>query len=202
MNETDYKNYVNLAKKELKAIEGHEIRICEYAMQVCTIRHGGQSAGYYTITDFARDIGMPHKTLSNWLLTYRNVVKKLEKPITTSKEFANARKVESYLREERIIKNRINEKPVGSRYAQSQPVSEEKVRSIYSQVEHSDRPFEGEFAVMLRGAKHTLNLLQKRELNIIDDDQLEYLMSVLDNASDLLNNHLTRKRKNQGRKAG
>ena len=201
MNKKDYLNYVSLAKRELKQIEGHQIRICEYAMQVCTIRHGGQSHGYYTITDFANDIGMPSKTLSNWLLTYRNVVKKLEKPITTTKEFEQARKVESYLREERIVKNRINEKPTGSKYASKQPVSDEKVRSIYSQLSNGDRPFEGEFAVMLRGCKHALSVLQKRDLNIIEDDQLAYLMSVMDQASEIINQHLTTKKKKNGRVA-
>ena len=60
-----YLDYVLLAKQEIKAIEGHQIRICEYADAACTIRHGGRSNGYYTLTDFARDIGLPTKTLQN-----------------------------------------------------------------------------------------------------------------------------------------
>lgn len=203
MNEKDYNNYVNLAKKELKAVEGHQIRICEYAMKVCQIRHGGRSNGYYTITDFASDIGMESKTLSNWLLTYRNVVQKLDKPISTQKEWVAAKRVENVLREERIVKNRIADKPVGSSYASKIPVSKERIQNIYSRIESGEeRPFEAEFAQMLRSAKHALSLLQKRELGIIDDDQLEYLMTVIDESSEILNNYVTKKRRSSGRKVG
>lgn len=202
MNDTDYRNYVTLAKKELKAIEGHQIRICEYAMKVCQIRHGGRSDNYYTVTDFAQDIGMVSKTLQNWMLTYRNVVMKLDKPISTKKEWEAAKKVENILREERVITNRINEKPTGSKYAQSLPAPAEKVQSIFGKVlDNYERPFESEFAQILRASKHSLHLLQKRELGIIKDEQLAYLMGILDNASDLINNYLTLKKKNKGRVA-
>jgi len=201
MNSKDYNNYVSLAKRELKNIEGHQIKICEYAMQICTIRHGGHSKGYYTITDFANDIGMPSKTLSNWLLTYRNVIKKLEKPITTSREFNNAKKVEYYLKEERAVLNRIEGKVVGSKHAYNNYSSDEKVRSIYKQIDSGEKPFEGEFVLMCRYAKHILNLLSKRDLNIIADDQLNFLMTILDKSSDEINNHLTKKKKNNGRAA-
>lgn len=196
-----YEELVELAKKEIIAIEGHEIRICELAMQVVTIRHGGRSNGYYTVTDFAKDIGMSHKTLQNWLLTYRNVVMKLDKKISTSKEFKNARKVEEYLRTERTLKNQIAQKPPGTRHAYNSPVPEEKVRSIYKTLEHGDKPFEGEFAGMIRGAKHIKHLLTTRDLRIIPDDQLLQLMTILDEASELINIYLTNKKRNQGRAA-
>lgn len=201
MNDTDYKNYVSLAKRELKAIEGHEIRICEYAIKVCTIRHGGHSKGYYTIKDFAQDIGIPFKTLQRWTVTYRNVVQKLDKKITTSEEFSQARQVENILREERIVNNRMADKPKGSRYANSLPVEPEKINRIFNALEKHERPFEGEFANMLRSSKHNLELLKKRDLNIIADEHLLFLMGVLDQASDLINNHLTNKKKRYGKAA-
>lgn len=197
-----YNEYVELAKAELKSIEGHEIRICEYAMKVCDIRHGGHSNGYYTIKAFASDIGMNAKTLSNWLLVYRNVIVKLDKKITSSADFLKAKKVESYLREERIVNNRINEKPVGTKFSNKNcPTPDDKIRSIYNSIDHSERPFEGEFAMMLRSSKHNLALIEKRDLKIIDDKQLAYLMETLDKTSDIINEYLTNKKKASGRLA-
>ena len=136
------------------------------------------------------------------MLTYRNVVKKLDKKITTSKEFANAQRVESYMREERTAINRAAGKPVGSRYAyKNNPPSEEKIRSIYHTIDQGDKPFQGEFANMLRTTQHTLSLLRKRDLSIISDKEWSYLMSMLDDSSDIINNYLTKKRKANGRAA-
>jgi hypothetical protein len=145
---------------------------------------------------------MSAKTLSNWLLTYRNVIVKLDKKITSSADFLKARKTESYLREERIVNNRIEGKPVGTKFShKNSPVSDEKVRSIYNQIDHSERPFEGEFAMMLRSSKHNLALVEKRDLRIIDDKQLAYLMDTLDKTSDIINEYLTNKKKASGRLA-
>lgn len=202
MNDKDYQNYVDLAKKEIKQIEGHQIRICEYAEKVCTIRHGGRSNGYYTLTDFANDIGLPVKTLQNWMLTYRNVIKKLDKTLTTSKEFHQAQKVESYLREARTAQNRLEGKPVGSKHAiRNSEFSPEKIKNIYNSINNGEKPFQSEFCNLQRSAQHIKGVLQKRDLGIISDKELLYLMQLLDDSSDIINNFLTKKQKLKGRAA-
>lgn len=194
MNNTDYKNYVALAKKELKKIEGHQIRICQYALKVVTIRHGGKSNGYYTIKDYANDIGMPSKTLQNWLLIYRNVAMKLNKPITTNKEFEKARKINDALKHVRALDNKSNDR-VGTRDAYKKEVPAIVVQSLYDGLEDGTKPFLVEFTRLVSAAKHNLHILKKRDLSIIEDNHLLVLMQILDESSDIINNHLTNKKK-------
>lgn len=219
----NYQDFVDRAKRELRKIEGHQARIAEMAVRVCTIRHGGVSKGFYTITQFAEDIGVNEKTLQNWVQTYRNVYTKIDVPAGESPSWKKAARVNNLLKEERTITNEIEGKPK-SRFAFKQEVPKERINQLY----HAEKPFEGEFfniseqAKTIRGAlenhsddlnnmpmdkfqridasaKHINNTLGKRDLSIITDERLMYLMSVLDEASEKINTYLTNKRKNAGR---
>ena len=197
MNEKEYKEYVILGKKELAQIEGHQKRICDYAMEVVTIRHGGRSNGIYTIKKYAEDIGMNPKTLQNWLQVYRNVIMKLEEPDKAN--FQKASKVNNILEENRTLDNAIGKTP-GTRTAYKKDVPAEKVRSIYAKYEH-EKPFEGEFINIMQQAKSFRNLFQKRDLNIIEDSHLQHCKDLLDEMSGIIGMHLRNKRKNMGRTA-
>lgn len=197
MNEKQYKEYVILGKKELQQIEGHQKRICKYAMEVITIRHGGISKGIYTIKKYADDIGMNPKTLQNWLQVYNNVIVKLEEP--EKADFQKASKVNNILDEESVIDNAVNGK-VHTRdgYKKKKNVPAEKVQKLYNQY-HEGKPFEGEFMNIVQQAKSHKLLLEKRDLNIIQDSQLDHLLTTMQCSVDILKMHLTRKRRNMGR---
>lgn len=197
MTEKEYKNYVILGKKELAQIEGHQKRICDYAMEVCTIRHGGKSPGIYTLKKYAEDIGMNPKTLQNWMQVYRNVIIKLEDP--EKADFQKASKVNNILEENRTLDNAIGKTP-GTRTAYKKDVPAEKVRSLYAKYEH-EKPFEGEFINIMQQMKSFRNLFMKRDLNIIQDEHLQHCKDLLDECSQMLNTHLRNKRKNMGRTA-
>ncbi len=191
MNAKEYKNYVELGKAELAKIEGHQKRICAYAMEVVTIRHGGRSGDLYTIKRYAEDIGMNPKTLQNWLQVYRNVVMKLEDP--EKADFQKASKVNNILEENRTIDNAVGGTPK-TRTAYKKDVPKEKVRSLYAQYEEG-KPFEGEFINIMQQLKSFKNLLDKRDLNLIKDEHLLHAMDLFDYCGDVINRHLTAKRK-------
>lgn len=197
MNEKEYRNYVILGKKELNQIEGHQKRICSYAMEVITIRHGGYSKGIYTIKRYAEDIGMNPKTLQNWLQVYNNVIVKLEDP--ENADFNKASKVNNCLEENRTIDNAVNGTPK-TRSAYKKHVPAEKVQSLYNKYMH-EKPFEGEFINIMQQTKGFKNLLEKRDLNIIEDSHLEHLANLLTICADIIKLHLIKKRRNMGRTA-
>lgn len=197
MKKTEYKEYVILGKKALSNIQDIQKKICSYAMEVITIRHGGKSEGVYTIKKYAEDIGMNPKTLQNWLQVYNNVVVKLEDP--NNANWSNASKVNNCLEENRVIDNHLDGKSK-SRSAYKKNVPVDRVRSLYHAYEH-EKPFEGEFINIVQQAKSHRNLLQKRDLNIIQDAHLDHLESILAECSTLIKNHLTKKRNSMGRTA-
>ncbi len=66
-----YFSKVSEAKGILKKIKDYKRKVAIIALEVCDIRHGGISHNIYTITDFASDIGMNRKTLSEWIQTVK-----------------------------------------------------------------------------------------------------------------------------------
>lgn len=188
MIEKDYKNFVALGKKELTT------KIAEYATKVCTIRHGGRSDGYYTLVDYANDIGLSPKTLQNWVQIYRNVILKLDEKRKAKADWKTASSVNQFLKEDRTIDNQINERPKGSKMAYKSDIHEGKVQKLYDNMSES-KPFETEFITITQASKNMRNILSKRDLSIIPDDRWGYLMKVLDECSDLINDHLTKNKK-------
>lgn len=70
-----YNSLVDEGKKLVGSIRSHQVKLAHLATQVCTIRHGGISNAFYTIKDFAKDIGINPKTLQDYVAIYRNVIK-------------------------------------------------------------------------------------------------------------------------------
>lgn len=197
MNQKDYKQYVILGKKELGQIEGFQKRICKYALEVITIRHGGISNGIITIKQYAEDIGMNAKTLQNWIQVYNNVIIKLEDP--EGANFNKASKVNNILDEARTIDNAVNGTP-NTRKAYKKNVPADRVRSLYNAYEF-EKPFEGEFMNILQQIKSHKTLLGKRDLNIISDAQMQHLLDQINICAQIISDHLKFKRSAKGRTA-
>jgi hypothetical protein len=191
MKEAEYKNYVKLGKDLLGKIENYQIKICDYAMEVVTIRHGGYSKGVYTIKKYAEDIGLVPKTLQNWLQVYRNVIIKLEDPANA--DFKTASKVNNVLDERRTLTN-VADGTVGRKTGKIH-TPPERVRSLYNSYEKHEKPFEGEFINIVQQIKSFKSLLEKRDLNIIEDAHLMVAMDIFDHCGEIINQHLTKKRK-------
>lgn len=73
---------IKRARDLLRHREETKWEICRLALMVCEIQRGGHRVSReqrkpFTLYDFADEIGMHGKTLSNWVLNYKRVVLKL-----------------------------------------------------------------------------------------------------------------------------
>jgi len=84
-NETDHiKNYQKLvvsARYLVEKMEDQKVKIARLCVRACYIQIGGHrakggGAKFYTLSQFAVDVGLNRKTLSDWVDTYRKVCSK------------------------------------------------------------------------------------------------------------------------------
>lgn len=184
---------LNLLKEKT---ESYQFQIAKFAVGVCTIRHGGRSEGIYTLKKYATDIGINHKTIQNWTATYRIYTGSIdaEANTLTPKEWMAASRLNNLLKKERAHTNRQVGRE-GSRHAYKQEVPKDKVENIYRQLLDNEKPFIHEFFNMENSLKHNLNVLKTRDLSIIPDHSLLHVMTLLDEASEVINQYLTNKKK-------
>tara|TARA_Y100000296_G_C5117628_1_gene228629 strand:- start:315 stop:902 length:588 start_codon:yes stop_codon:yes gene_type:complete len=192
MDQRRYDYLVNKGKGLVKKIEAYQVKIASYACEVCDIRHGGRSDGIYTLGKYADDIGIHRKTLQNWVQVYRNVVVKVDQDIKTAKQWQAARKTNDVLTGQTTTQNKINNTKNKRRSADAPKA---KVQSLYNTIQDNDKPFVMEFNRIDKSAKYIKHVLSKRDLGIIDDASLLHLMQTLDQASDLINDYLTKNKK-------
>ena len=188
------KLYIKRGKEILKSIDNHQIEIASMAIELCEIRHGGISKGIYTLKDYAEDIGMVAKTLSNWVTVYRDVVLKLAPHLRSKVDYSTARKTHECLKQEHEVVNK-NNGDVGrvTKYKQNMPA--EKVNNLYCDILSGEKPFIAEAQAFLKSIKNKKHLLKTRDLNIASDMLMLAIMQELDECSDLINDHLTNKSK-------
>lgn len=228
MTPITYRDFVDkgheLVKKinELKDLERcYQAKIARYALEVCTIRHGGKSKNLYTIKAYALDIRLNPKTVQQWVSIYRNVLEKIGVEDPTPEEWARASKANNILRLDRTIDNKKDGKP-GTRTAYKKNVPASEVKSLYDSID--EKPFVGECHALTLSAKHDLHTLRKyegelisipendlqrleksaqytksvigvRDLGIAREKRLAHLMEILDETSDIINDYLTQKQR-------
>lgn len=190
-----YEKYVELGKKLVEETNDKQMKICSYAMKVCTIRHGGRSGGFYTMTDYARDIGLKRKTLSEWMLIYRNVILKLTDKQRETMTWKQASKTHEAMAAQNSIDNVIKGKP-RHKTGVKKSFTPTRVQKIHEEL-MNEKPFVGEFLGIVKQVNYAKGILSKRDLSIIQDNHLIHLMQLLDNCSDLINDYLTEKKKIQ-----
>jgi len=139
--------------------------------------------------DYALDIGANPKTLSNWVAIYKNVLVKIGIEDPTIDEWRKARKVSNVLKTDRIIENKKNN-AVGTRGAYKKSVPSNRVKNLFDSIE--EKPFIGELNTITASAKYIKDVLKKRDLSIAPESRLLHLMEVLDDASEFINDHLTK----------
>lgn len=105
-----YSELVDEAKALLEKRELIKLQIAKLAMEACTIRHGGRSDSLYTLTDFSKDVGIPFKRLSDWVMVYRIVVSKIPEEIKTEKDWNRARKISESITKTRTLLNKVSGK--------------------------------------------------------------------------------------------
>ena len=185
-----YNEYVELGKELLGKIEGHKIKICEYALAVCEIKHGGISDHLYTIKDYAEDIGMVPKTLRNWLSVYRNVILKIDNIELSNDSFRVARRVDNIIKQE-CLSNNI---PMAKRKDYKKLLPKKFINELYN-AELEEKPFKSEYRTHIARLKNLKHALGIKDLSILLESELIEMMQVLDASSDMINDYLTQNRK-------
>ena len=196
-NLKSYSDYVKAGKQVVKSITCHQVRLAYYAIQVCTIRHGGISNNCYTITDYARDIGMNKKTLQEWTLVYRRVIVHLQKNIEeiTQKDWKVASRITWIQDQGNRADNK--EKCTPRKMVASKPPAKtpEQVRKQFAE-EYGEKTFATESHDWQRTIMRIKNLIQKRDLSLADRRVLTELMTDCDSISDHINDYLTKTKRN------
>lgn len=96
-NEQLYQSYVNRGREIAANIESGKVEIAKMALAVCDIRHGGKSDGYYTIADYADDIGVNRKNVATWVTLYRDILVKSGKENPSKEDWHTATRVDKIL---------------------------------------------------------------------------------------------------------
>lgn len=95
------KNLINLSKLI-------KLKLAKLAIKACTIKHGGISNNYYTLKNFAEDVGVCNKQLSDWVLVYKRVVKPANMRVVEEKDWSIAKRVSDRIaKEEMIIRSKM-----------------------------------------------------------------------------------------------
>lgn len=91
----EYLKLITQAKTILKDIDNYKMDIANMAIKACTIKLGGHIRGFYSVANFADDIGLNRKTLSCWIHS-RKIQKELAKKriiINDETQLNNIRKI-------------------------------------------------------------------------------------------------------------
>ena len=195
MGRVSYQDYVEAGKKIVKGIACYQAVLAFYACQVCAIRHGGKSDAYYTITDYARDIGITPKTLQSWTLVYRNVIEKIGlMPEEVTKE---QWKIASRVNDNMSYENRSQNRDNGTnrqRMSYKKQYPPTFVKELFDK-ESEGPTFKTELRSWVHSTRLVKNVIQKRDLSLAEANDLKELMEMCDTISDHINDYLSAQRK-------
>jgi hypothetical protein len=186
----DYNELVREARGHLGKIEFHKSMVAKLALSACTIKHGGKSTGFYTLTDFAKDIGMNFKTLSNWVQIQRDVLDRVGIENPTKNEFDKASKAVNYMRIERRINNEKNGTE-NSKKEYNSGVTAKHVMDIFNRVETDSKVT---LSLRLRQlTKNLVTIIKHSEFHELSDYEKESAKEDIRLCWELINQN-----KNQG----
>lgn len=127
----EYREAVKQCKFLLKQRSELKYEIVKMALSVCIIKEGNNSSHRnYTLTAFAKDIGIPKGTLSRWKLEYENVIVKVG---GKGKNFKlNPHALNNTMREvnSKTPKNKVNE--IYKKYSTGYNTPEDKTLNVYN----------------------------------------------------------------------
>jgi len=190
----EYGFYVNLGKMLLKDIECYQVKIAFYASKVCQIRHGGISRGLYTLTDYARDIGISNKTLSEWVIIYKNVVSKLDinEADFSKKDWLAASRVSELLRNEKRVSQKLNGLEGKRERGIPSDLGKERIKDLFNR-NYDSGSFQLSIDQFSNKVKETKNALVSKDLNTLSFSSLIELKESLDATSMVIFNHFNTK---------
>lgn len=191
-----YAEYVRLGRKMLATVQVHQVYIAFFATEVCQISHGGAvGRKLYTLKDYARDIGMNNKTLSEWVNTYRVVIQKLGMDINevTIKDWTAASRVLELLKAEKRVINAEAGTPKVKDNGWKLNAPKKLIKDLFNQ--NYDRAnLQFDIHRWTDSVIFIKNKLIARDLSECSTSSLLSLKENLDKASDTILDHLMNKR--------
>jgi hypothetical protein len=189
----EYLSLVAKGKSLLKTVVCYQATLAAYTLKVCTISHGGRAGSkFYTLTDYAKDLGMNKKTLSEWVSTYKIVIKTvgLNNNNCTMKDWEAANRVMKFLGMEKRVSNNNGRKERGVR----SDISADRIKTLFGE-NYSKRSASSDVKEYIRNTLQIKNKLQEIKLDEIDDVDLIALKEHLDAASHRIYLHFKGKAK-------
>lgn len=173
-----YNEIVEEAKSLLKRRELIRLSVAKLAIEACQIRHGGRSSGLYTLTEFSKDIGLPYKRLSEWVIVYKMVVSKIPDEIKTDEDWSKATKVyESVIKARTLINKEIGQKKSKTNRKKDLEMEKEEVLRRFKSITANSKALE----YADDGLKRALFNLNKIEFCPKDD--INFLLNINENVS-------------------
>lgn len=186
-----YSEFVEAGRNILTSMRLHQLYVAHYTVQVCDIRHGGRSKGFYTIKDYAEDIGINRKTLSGWCSIYRIVIQKLDLDLDsiTPDDWQTATRVHDLLKNEKRAINALvgEEKSKDKGWKQNAP--EKKIRDLFNRYKNGT-PIEAQVHSWTDRAIDIKNRIITKDLSGASTESLMMLKKQLDGASENITNYL------------
>lgn len=192
-----YDQYVKMGRDCLNDINSKQALIAYYATIVCTIKHGGHTdSKTYTLSKYAADIGMKLKTLSDWVLIYKNVIAKMSIPAdkVTKKEWTVANRVQQLLNQEKRTKQALSGLPRKKTKGVKVDASPERVKDLFKR-SYDKKDFQREIYTWNDYVLNIKNALVSKNLSSVELNSLISLKENLDKASDVILRHITTKNK-------
>lgn len=174
----NYRHYVMKARNLIGEVEAYQAKIAEMALKATKDKK-------HTITDFARDIEIPRKTLDTWVKTYERVIVRagVKKPDAVT--WAKANKVHKYL----MARNKDQDGRI-KKY-----LPKRKLLKMINEVNDPDRNQYLLIDRSLSSAKHIAYTVKKADLSKVSPELLRSLLESLGEAAEYVHNYLSMEKK-------
>lgn len=178
------------AKRLLKNAEACKYRVAQMALEVCDIRHGGRSEGYYTITDFARDIKIKRRTLARWVHIYRDVLLRTGIKNPTPGQWASAYKVSKAIKAQVTVDNRTKNR-VGSKAHKFDRIPNRLIKGAFKIVNAKKDSQEVRQERVYSASKSLLHNVELLNVSRCDQDWLNEVKKIIHEVHLILNGATT-----------
>ncbi len=186
MEATEYKTLVEAARKIYLDLECKQSEIAKLALKACNIVRGGSQESIharFTLKDFASDSGIPYGALRSWVGTYQMVLQKIDIKNPTKEQWAAGYKTFNSLRT-------LEDRPTAQGRNFKEAIPKERIRNHFDRVAKEAKTVNAAHT-SLKYAQMVKSTLKKVDLKEQNTSILTQIMDVLDEVSDLINDHLT-----------
>ena len=154
-----------------------QMRIAQICIELCDIKQGNyRESKRYPLSQFAIDSGIPRSSVKEWVDTFRRVIPIIGPQVIDSNDKWN------------------RAKKVAATFRKKHRPTREDIKEAFECDEPSIKDEFNDYKKMARTLKV---FLEKRDLDLLDRTELIYFMSQLDVASDIINDFLSAKKKDQ-----